>query len=341
MAVKRHTTSPAGERIEIVSDDDWVKQANGKTNRGGKSVTDRSVRMWHGGMKRYVIADLWRNGPVIDPQSGRAATVLWDRIRESFGDDAIVGEPQSFSTLVRDPLNTAAFETDTRAKRTYSINLIALPQLWYDKLMADEAEREKERRRAEQERERQERFAAELEAAEREAVEAEQRIGLGEPVATDSMNGDQPDDTGEFERMVLDMQLDAPTEYDMGPPLDISIASQVAMSLLTTVVEIISAGSGAAVDEKVRKLQGDLNDVMTKLSQRLEDNDRMRRQLRQAGDDINALRLERDGLRSRLRATEANLTAALKGDAVQAINGEIQRRVDAIMRVSPKGKGDE
>jgi predicted nucleic acid-binding Zn-ribbon protein len=88
----------------------------------------------------------------------------------------------------------------------------------------------------------------------------------------------------------------------------------------------------------VRALQSDLNDIAGKLSARLEDNDRMRRQLRQAGDEIQALRYERDGLRSRLRATEANLTAALKGDAVQAINGEIQRRVESIMRVAPATK---
>lgn len=346
MAIVKHATSPAGERIEIIQDADWVKSANllNGRKRNGNVVTDRSIRIWQGGMKRFVIADLWRNGPAESPKTGIAPAVLWGRIRETFGDDAIKGAPASFTTLARDAVNTRAFELDTRAKRTYSIRLKALPQTWYDKLIADEEERQRAARLAEQERERAEREAAALREREQELVTVPMEVQAVTPsgdIVSDPLYEPTTESIDEFDAMIRGMQLDAPTVYDTPPPLDISIASQVAMSLLTTVVEIISAGSGAAVDEKVRKLQGDLNDVMGKLSARLEDNDRMRRQLRQAGDEINALRHERDGLRSRLRATEANLTAALKGDAVAAINGEIQRRVDSIMRVAPKAKGGD
>ncbi|MET0461987.1 MAG: hypothetical protein ABW007_02500 [Chitinophagaceae bacterium] len=267
---------------------------------------------------------------------------MWDRIRDTFGDDAIVGNPNSFATFAKDPINVDAFERDTRAKRTYAINLVALPRMWFDKLMSDEADREYVQKQREQEAE------AERDRLERErldSVDAElEREGLAvltehHGVANTEPADQESDDA--FDAMIRDMELDAPTVFETGPPLDLQIASQVAMSLLTTVVEIISAGSAASVDEKVRKLQGDLNDVMQKLSARLEDNDRMRRQLRQAGDEITSLRHERDGLRSRLRATEANLTAALKGDAVQAINGEIQKHVAKIMRVAPTTKGDD
>jgi hypothetical protein len=275
-------------------------------------------------------------------------------MRETFGDDAITTNPGAFSTFARDPNNAAAFENVTISKRTYQIKLVAMPQSWYDKMQDDEAEREKAKRAADREADRkrlaqleQERDA---EKADREAAELVARavmpltdadIATESLIAAESMNGTDTAHDAEFDDIMRDMQLDAPTTYDMEPPLEIAIASQVAMSMLTTVVEIISAGTGAAVDEKVQSLTGDLNDALAKLSTRLEENDRYRRQLRQAGDEIQALRYERDGLRSRLRATEANLTAALKGDAVQAINGEIQRRVESIMRVAPSKKGDD
>jgi hypothetical protein len=335
MAISRHAVSPAGDRIEIVSDSDWMATTG---------VTERGVRMWMAGAKRFILADLWRNGPVVDMKSGRATGIFWKRMGETFPGE-IEAKPTAFPGFTNDPLNAPAFDLTRKGKRTYSIKLIALPQTWYDYLERDESERAKAKRAADRamdklERERLDREAAEMVAgAVMPLTDAD--IATESLVAAESRNGTDIDHDAEFDDIMRDMQLDAPTVYDMEPPLEIAMASQVAMSLLTTVVEIISAGTGAAVDEKVRALQSDLNDIAGKLSARLEDNDRMRRQLRQAGDEIQALRYERDGLRSRLRATEANLTAALKGDAVQAINGEIQRRVESIMRVAPSKKGED
>jgi hypothetical protein len=306
-------TSPAGETIEIVPDVDWCELTG---------TTDHALRMWNAGAKRFLVGELWLGGESADPKSGRATTLLHARMRERFGDE-IKSQPNSITMMMSDYLNAPAFERKTNGKRTQLIRLIALPELWYGKLMANLDEWEDTSPIDPDP-------IPEPPPGDREAAE------LMEPIILGSTQTDES-----FEEMIRDMELDAPTIYaDEKPPLEISIASQVAMSLLTTVVEIISAGSGAAVDEKVRALTGDLEDVMGKLGARLEENDRLRRQLRQAGDEITALRHERDGLRSRLRSTEANLTAALKGDAVQAINGEIMRRVDAIMRVAPKGKGE-
>jgi regulator of replication initiation timing len=300
--------------------------------------------MWMAGAKRFILADLWRNGPVVDMKSGRATGIFWKRMEESFPGE-VEGKTTSFPGFTNDPLNAPAFELIKKGKRTYSIKLIALPQTWYDYLERDESERAKAKRAADRAAEKLERERLDREAAETVASAVmpltDADIATESLVAAESRNGTDIDHDAEFDDIMRDMQLDAPTVYDMEPPLEIAMASQVAMSLLTTVVEIISAGTGAAVDEKVRALQSDLNDIAGKLSARLEDNDRMRRQLRQAGDEIQALRYERDGLRSRLRATEANLTAALKGDAVQAINGEIQRRVESIMRVAPSKKGED
>lgn len=320
--IQRHAVSPAGDRIEIVSDDDWIKLTG---------CTEKSLRVWNLGAKRFIIAELWRNGAVLN-ESGRATRDLWARMDESFPGE-VEGKQTSFPGWSTDSLNAPAIELVKNGKRTFSIKLIGLPSTWYDFLQADETERARVQRAAEREAERLERERLDREAAESVAAQI-----MPEPVGA-SLNGTSVEDreVDEFADMMRDIQLDAPTVYDMEPPLEIAIASQVAMSLLTTVVEIISAGTGAQVDEKVRQLQGDLSDIAGKLSQRLEENDRMRRQLRSAGEEIQALRYERDGLRSRLRATEANLTAALKGDAVQAINGEIQRRVDSLMRVAPTG----
>lgn len=320
-------TSPAGDKIEIVPDADWIILTG---------TTEKSLRVWNAGAKRYIIAALWNGGEVADPKSGRATLMLWDRMREAFGSDIKIGKSTAFSGWATDALNEPSIERKTNGKRTQLIKLIALPETWYDFLRKDEADRERDKRARESAERKAER--------ERQRKEAEANAVEAEVVATETPSPDLEDRVtdDDFENIIRDMQLDAPTVYDDPQPvLEISIASQVAMSLLTTVVEIISAGSASSVDEKVRKLQGDLADAMNKLASRLEDNDRLRRQLRQAGDEITALRHERDGLRSRLRATEANLTAALKGDAVQAINGEIQRRMESIMRVSPKAKGDE
>jgi hypothetical protein len=336
--IQRHAVSPAGDRIEIVSDEEWLKRTGGSL---------RGLRVWYAGAKPFVFAELWRNGPVTDEKSGRAAKLLWDRMRETFGDDAITTNPGSFSTFARDPNNAPAFENVTVAKRTYLIKLVAMPQCWYDHLEKDESERARAKRAADRANEKLDRERLDREAAELVASEVmpltDSDIATESLIAAESLNGTHAETDAAhddaFDNIMRDIQLDAPTVYDMEPPLEIAIASQVAMSMLTTVVEIISAGTGAAVDEKVQSLTGDLNDALGKLSARLEENDRYRRQLRQAGDEIQALRYERDGLRSRLRATEANLTAALKGDAVQAINGEIQRRVESIMRVAPSKKG--
>lgn len=312
----RTVKSPAGESIEIIDDDTWM-QMNGYES-------DRSMRQWNGSIKRLVLAELW-NGGAVTNDSGQATLRLWDRMNEHYGSD-VTTAPTAFHNLTYS--HPLLFERTTKGKRTYSIKLSAMPEAWYDRLLTDERERAKIARAAQAEADREADRLAALQSDELVAHDSTPEPIEQEPSVTDD----------EFDALIRNIELDAPTEYDLAPPLELSIASQVAMSLLTTVVEIISSGSGAATDERVRKLTGDLNEISSKLSARLEENDRYRRQLRQAGDEITALRHERDGLRSRLRATEANLTAALKGDAVAAINGEIQKRVDAIMRVAPKGK---
>lgn len=319
----RIVTSPAGEQVEIVNDDDWLA-LTGQTN-------DHGLRQWNGGKggKPFVIMELWLGGKVED-RSGRASSVLFDAMHSRFPEFDATNR-NSISTMMLSPLNAPAFERIMNAKRTFSLRLIALPERWYRKMLRDLKDRG-------------------LGAHWEKVPVTSPPIDPAEFVTVDGII-DQPIDqvngvAGEgidIETLAPDIDLDAPTVFDIKPPLELTVAAQVAMSLLTTVVEIISAGSTESTDERVRKLQADLNDIAGKLSLRLSENDTLRRQVRESGDMIIALRTERDGLRSRLKATEHNLQAALKGDAVHAINGEIMRRVDSIMRVapaSPKG-GDE
>lgn len=331
----RIVTSPAGERIEVVSDEDWYKLTDS---------TWEGVRQWWGrkASKPFIIMELWLGGKVEERKGGRASNMLYEAMLARFPNE--IEFPQgSIAHIMQAGINAPAFERVTNGKRTYEIKMVSLPETWFRKMNEGLKERGLPRKDTKV-------IAKPSHVAnitnESDAFEHPQSSyvapidQVGTPIGEQlvDMDSGPPLTDDDFDNMIRDMDLDAPTIYDIQPPLELSVASQVAMSLLTTVVEIITAGSGEAVDERVRVLNGQLQEVMTKLAARLTENDTYRRQLREAGDQIIALRTERDGLRSRLRATEANLTAALKGDAAIAVNGEIMRRVDEVMRVAPSTK---
>src|SRR4051812_12364698 len=146
-------------------------------------------------------------------------------------------------------INAPAFKRTTNGKRTYFLQLVALPDSWYRKLrtflkdhdLLDNAPKVK----------------APIVEPTHDAILDNPKIVL-------------PIDQANVEEPVVE---------DFTPPLELSMASQVAMSLLTTVVEIISAGSPEATDARVRKLQADRDDVLGKLSARLSENEALRRQL--------------------------------------------------------------
>jgi hypothetical protein len=245
----KNVTSHAGHQIEIVDDADWIAATN---------CTEKNIRSWHGktGGKPLVIMELWLGGEVQD-KSGRASGVLIEAIERRFGE----WSPDSkkfISQMMRHPMNAPAFQRETNGKRTYSIRLVAMPETWYRKMLEDI--RELERRRP------------------KDKVPPIDQV---ERVSTNGVAGGMSNAT--LEEFAPDIDLDAPTVFDVKPPLELSVASQVAMSLLTTVVEIITAGSADSVDTRIRKLQDDMNDVAGKLSLRLSENDTLRRQVRESG----------------------------------------------------------
>jgi hypothetical protein len=220
-----------------------------------------------------------------------------------------------------DTVNAPAFDRELNGKRTNSIQLVALPEMWHRKLLADIGPGKPSSNG--------DRVAADSPQVPQEATEL--------PGGTDVTTGA----AGFTDEDWQAVQLDAPTVFEVAPPMEIQMAHQVAMAMLTSVVEIISAGTADTSSlSGSQRLQAQLTESQHLLSQRLMENDKLRRQLREAGDMINALRTERDGLRSRLRMTEHNLTEVLKGETAQAVNAEITKRVDQIMRQAPGPKGD-
>lgn len=300
-----HTVkSPAMQDIEIVDDDDWALTAG---------VAPRSLFQWSGS-KPLVVRDLWEYGPVTDTGGG-ATQVLHDRIvAHSRGSIYRLGRPVSFTMLMSDRNNAAAFQRDVKGKRTFGISLVAMPEVWYRKLLND--------------------------------------IGGSMPTFTATpVNGTRilaPEPIEETPEPFYDAILDNPNIVlpieppEASPVIEVEIASQVAMELLTKVVEIIAAGSSTAADPELRRMRNELVHSQGLLAARLDENDRFRKQLRETGEELSAVKSERDGLRQRLRQTEANLNSALKGESAGAVTTEVMKRVDRIMRETPKpNRGDD
>jgi len=256
---------------------------------------------------------------------------MWVWLHEQFPRIELPAATRVMATF-RNPVNAAAVDFQVNGKRTFHIKLVALPEHWHMKLLQDTENIP----------------STNGQVAPQTAQEAIAAAGYGD--ATDAImdlvnggNGAAPANVETVDEGFTDadwdaLKLDAPTIYEEPPPLDFQIANQVAMSLLTTVVEIIS--SGKVDTTATQRLQGEVEAMQATLGERLEDLARLRKQLREAGDQIVALRHERDGLRTRLRQTEHNLNEALKGETAQAVNSEIQKRVDQIMRMPPASKGE-
>ena len=104
-------TSPVGETIEIVNDEEWCELTG---------CTPKALRFWNMGTKRFALTELFLRGKCEDFKSGRAARVLWERMKETFGDE-ITTDPISFAGLATDPMNAPAFRRKTNGKRTQMI----------------------------------------------------------------------------------------------------------------------------------------------------------------------------------------------------------------------------
>lgn len=299
----RYVTSPAGERIRVYPDDEWSELEGAASPKG--------MRQWTG-LKPAAIMLLWVNGEYRD-ESGRATTLLLDDIKRAYPRLAKRSR-SALSVLVGDPSNAIAFKRDGNTKRTHGIKLVAMPEIWYAKLTRD------------------------LRAIQnvRAKLEMEQPGHPDEPQVTHSEPEPAIEPIPEIADEVPSASLLEPTT----PILDVSMASQVAMELLTQVVGIISKGDSTQANAAVMRLNRDLETAQARLAERLAENTALRKRLTDAGDRITALQVERNGLAQRLRATEANLTAALKGDSLAAVNDTITKAINGIMRAPSTAKAE-
>ena len=298
----RIVVSPAREHVEVIPDADWLKMAR---------VSEHSLRPWKMA-RRPVLAALWNHGKFAE-SSGRA-TALWHAEAQKYG---YAGAPSALNVLLNDNSFQPAIEQELRGKRRYSVRVVALPESWFHKL------------------------AAEWPAVNGSTASKATRPPIEEPAA--AIPEPSVEDR-EAANLMTDVELDLPElppdepleEY--APPIELHVASSVAMALLTQVVEIISSGSPADTDRRIRQLTTDLADASDKLARRLSENDQMRKSIRDLGEEIIALRSERDGLRKRLRAAEINLERATSADAQAFINDRVQDEIAKIMRTTPTSR---
>lgn len=120
--------------------------------------------------------------------------------------------------------------------------------------------------------------------------------------------------------------------------LRLDVAGSVATALLTRVIEIVSSpdSSKQAVLERDTAL-AERDDARTRLATALEYGQRMARENRQLGDDLAAVKHERDGLRKRLGQAEANIArmTAPNGATAQVVNDLVQAELAKVMRAAP------
>lgn len=240
---------------------------------------------------------LWFEGR-IESSSGLAIRVLYDRARKH-------GSPRSMSALsnaVGQRSLAGCLDINVGVKRTYSIQLVRLPRRWAVELGL--------RNTIIMGR------SATTPPVEPEVIAASTDLGLagGEGVQLD---------------------VSMPVQLESLTPVELEMTNAVATALLTQVVEIISTGNGGAAT--LSRLQLDFQTVEERLAQQVGYVGQLRKQLREVGDELHAVKIERDGLRQRLRSTEHNLKVATSKQAQRMINDEAQRQIDRVMRQTPIG----
>lgn len=322
----KSVTSPANEPIEIVDDDDWLQTVD-QTNNHTLTLTQA---------RKAILGALWTHGTFQD-KSGLASAPL----HECASALGYKGSSGAINSVMGDSAMIPAVEREIRGKRTFTVRLVALPRKWHDYLVAEfpasngNKPREAATEAVEPSPEPESVPPASITTA--EWLEANQP-----PIPVSDVNGTAtPAATDLDGSVILPPPDQSPAledwETELTDHVDLSIASTVAMALLTQVVEIISTGNPAANNDTIKRMERDLGEVSQRLADRLGDNDRLRRTIREMTDEIMALRDERDGLRRRLRQAESNLAKATSQDTQRFINERVQQELAKVMGARPSG----
>jgi regulator of replication initiation timing len=247
--------------------------------------------------RNAILRSLWHHGPYRD-KSGLASRKL---INDMLALGYSTPEAGAFNSLTHSTVFQPVLHREINGKRCYLIQLVALPESWYAHLPSTNGH-------------------PVIELPPEPAPEPEPEVEPAGSVVAVTATDPAP---------VVEVDEE---------PMELQVASAVATALLTQVIEIISAGPMVTVTNdspQVAELQADIRQAHARLAQRLEENDKLRRELRAVRDEHAATIFERDGLRQRLKATEYNLERALKGDNQRIIMDEVHREVDRMMRAKP------
>jgi hypothetical protein len=116
---------------------------------------------------------------------------------------------------------------------------------------------------------------------------------------------------------------------------ELSLASAVATSMLGQVIELLTTNGRDMLVAKNTKLTEELTQTRQRLGEQTGYVERLRRDLRQAQDQVIAANHERDGLRARALAAEANLAKVMSPEAGKLLEAELHKEVDKLMRQRP------
>jgi len=291
-------------------------------------------------MRMAMLTTLWRRGAVVD-RDGFATTILANMAR------TLAGEPIDHPTAVLTaPSMKVCVERKTHGKRTKEVRLVALPECWLPTISRGD------RQRIAQIEQGRIKLNAVLNghhpAAEAYTEPPDDGVTAITPSGSECVEGGPPDDesmtsSGPPSSPPANQSAPPPEAIDLTevgapstPPLAVEVAEAVAGALLAQVAAIITQGNAQAPAND--RLRSELSTLTERLGTQVDYVDKLRRDLRASTDQIAALKVERDGLRQRLRDTEHNLRVATSADTQRIIDAEVHRQLDKVMRQAPNGQ---
>lgn len=301
-------TTPAGETIEVVSDEDFMEVYD---------VNPVDLRIWS--PKMPIFAALWHEGAVIS-QSGRATTQLHLTARR-YGYTA---DMSALNGVFRGGVAMGAIERKVNGRRTNEIRLVRLPKSYVEKLKQVKSKV----------------IVTKLPPTKAAATgegdlvpniedysshERQHRIELHR----------QPDPPL-IEEAKASVALDDETQVI--PDVADAAAQQVARHLLAEVVKILTAPPPEPVVD--RQMEADFKEARERLAKSLEYSQQLRKQLGDVEFKLREVISQRDQLQRLLGVTEAKLQQNLGSQGNAMIREELAKALDGLMRQRPSTKGE-
>ena len=362
----RTVTSPAGEDILVLPNDDFATLAGFDARRTFEQNASQTP------MRMAMLTTLWRRGAVVD-RDGFATTILANMARTLAGEP--IDHPTAVLTA---PSMKVCVERKTHGKRTKEVRLVALPECWLPTISRGDRQRiaqiEQGRIKlnavlnghhpaAEAYTEPPDDGVTAITPSGSECVEGgppddESMTSSGESMTSSGPPSSPPAAVIRDDRTPEQLAQDGDDRWPDGrpyvppppaelidltettepptPPLAVEVAEAVATALLAQVAAIITQGNAQAPAND--RLRSELSTLTERLGTQVDYVDKLRRDLRASTDQIAALKVERDGLRQRLRDTEHNLRVATSADTQRIIDAEVHRQLDKVMRQAPNGQ---